>query len=111
MKTGKYKRTQYHIEINRKVHLGLVSWRKGKKYPHLQRENSAEWKGKKATYSAFHKRIYRIKGLPNFCEVCKTTKAKRFEWANLTGKYHDINDYKRMCSSCHIRYDKKRRSK
>jgi hypothetical protein len=34
---------------------------------------------------------------------------KRYEWANLTGRYDDVKDYARMCISCHRKYDKKRR--
>ena len=34
----------------------------------------------------------------------------RFEWANLTGSYEDIDDYARMCCSCHRSYDAERRA-
>ena len=36
-----------------------------------------------------------------------TTEAKHYDYANLTGHYEDIDDYKPMCRSCHWRYDKK----
>jgi len=35
-----------------------------------------------------------------------TLTKKRYQWASLTGDYADINDYKRMCQSCHAKYDK-----
>lgn len=63
------------------------------------------WKGNKASYDAFHHRVRFMKGEPKKCDVCGSTKKKNYQWANLSGKYHDIFDYKRMCVSCHIKYD------
>lgn len=41
------------------------------------------------------------------CEICGTTDAdKSYDWANLTGKYDDPSDYKRMCRSCHAKQDR-----
>jgi len=40
-----------------------------------------------------------------FCSMCETTKAKRFEWANVTGDYSNVYDYIRLCKSCHNRFD------
>lgn len=48
-----------------------------------------------------------VRGTPSECEDCGTTEAKRFEWANLTGNYQDVNDYRRLCTSCHNILDKK----
>ncbi len=28
-----------------------------------------------------------------------------YEWATLTGRYDDVMDYKRLCASCHKRFD------
>lgn len=45
-------------------------------------------------------------GRPKRCEECGTTDSlKTYDWANLNGKYEDLNDYKRMCRSCHWKYD------
>ena len=85
------------------------SWNKGKHPEYMQGKNHYKWKGMNASYTSLHKRVYKERGNPSYCEVCKTTKAKRFEWANLTGKYHDTNDYKRMCCKCHNKYDGERR--
>ena len=63
------------------------------------------WKGNKAGVAALHYRLKKVRGKANKCEVCK--RGKYFEWANLTGKYNDIWDYKMMCKSCHAKYDKK----
>lgn len=69
-------------------------------------ENNDSWKGSAAKYSALHYRIYKLKGCPRKCEVCGTDdKNKRYEWASLSGKYDDPSDYKRMCKSCHSKYD------
>ncbi len=69
--------------------------------------NNNSWKGKDASYAAFHYRIYKLKGRPLYCEVCHTKdKSKHYDWASLSGKYDDPSDYKRMCRSCHWKYDK-----
>ena len=64
-------------------------------------ENNDSWKGDKATYAAFHCRVENKRGKPKICSMCETTTAKRYEWANMTGKYEDIYDYIRICKSCH----------
>lgn len=66
------------------------------------------WKGGDVGYAAFHKRVEVAKGRPRVCEVCDTTDPKRsYDWANLTGRYDDPDDYKRMCRSCHWKLDQK----
>jgi len=60
---------------------------------------------KATSYGACHYKVRKLRGTPSLCEVCGTTTAKKFEWANLTGNYADINDYKRMCASCHDKFD------
>jgi hypothetical protein len=70
-------------------------------------EKNSYWKGDNACYSAFHRRLEAAYGRPKKCAVCKTTdKNIIYDWANLTGRYEDINDYKRMCRSCHRKHDK-----
>ena len=68
------------------------------------------WKGDGASYSAFHIRLWkRYKGDPQ-CEVCGTDREDVwYDWANLTGNYHDMDDYTLMCRSCHRQYDAQRR--
>ena len=70
-------------------------------------EKNTSWKGKKASYSAFHFRVERVRGKPKICEICNTTIAKKYEWASISKKYYDVYDYKRMCSSCHAKFDRK----
>jgi len=63
------------------------------------------WKGDNAGYAALHRRLYHSQ--PKCCEICGTTnEKKRYEWANISGKFNDPSDYKRMCKSCHSRHDK-----
>ena len=69
-------------------------------------ENNDSWKGSRAGYAAFHRRTVALKGKPQKCEVCGTVDtSKTYDWANLTGRYDDPKDYKRMCRSCHWRFD------
>lgn len=65
--------------------------------------NNSSWKGDKACYAALHYRVEKARGKPKLCIKCGSTTAKRFEWANITGKYWDINDYVRLCKSCHAK--------
>lgn len=102
MSTGIYTRT---LEHNRHISMALkgkstAAWiASGSKSPH--------WRGDKAGYSPLHKRLYRLRGKANECKENEDKKkSMRFEWANLTGKYEDINDYRSMCKSCHAKYDK-----
>ena len=64
------------------------------------------WKGNGAGYQAFHRRLDSVNGRPRKCEVCGTTDSERkYDWANLSGRYDDPSDYKRMCRSCHWKHD------
>jgi hypothetical protein len=66
------------------------------------------WKGDKAGYFACHRRMYRLKGKPKLCEICgENNPNKTYEWANLTGDLDNPEDYKRMCHSCHWKFDGK----
>lgn len=66
------------------------------------------WKGSDASYTAFHTRLYKEYGKPTWCEECGTTDSNvTYDWANLTGRYDDIDDYKRLCRSCHSKLDNK----
>ena len=61
------------------------------------------------TYAGFHARMRRYFGKPQECSVCgRTDGGTRYEWANLTGNYHDMRDYARMCKPCHMAYDRSR---
>lgn len=74
--------------------------------------NGGMWKGDEASYSAFHYRVESVRGKPKKCEVCgQDNPNKKYEWANLTGNYKDVDDYKRMCTSCHRCFDNRTRNK
>lgn len=77
-------------------------------YQSPSREKHWNWKGDKAGYGAIHGFINRAKGKPNKCDNpnCEG-KSKVFEWANINGhKYtRNIEDYIRLCRSCHRRMD------
>lgn len=63
-----------------------------------------QWKGDKAGYHALHARVSKQRGKPKHCDLCDTTSPrKRYGWANMTGKYNDVNDYIRVCHKCHRR--------
>lgn len=65
-------------------------------------EKAPNWKGDKVGYSGLHDWIRKQLGTPNRCEKCGTTKARRYEWANISGKYkRDLSDWCRLCVSCH----------
>lgn len=73
-------------------------------------ERNHMWKGGDANYQALHLRVEAARGKPQRCSCCDTTDAGlRYEWANLSGNYEDVNDYARLCVSCHRRLDARRR--
>jgi len=80
--------------------ISLVS--KGKPKPNLTGDKHPNWKGDDVSYPALHGWVRRKLGKPNECVECGVTNAKRYEWANISGKYkRDLKDWKRLCASCH----------
>lgn len=74
----------------KKGHIGL----RGNKNPN--------WKGSHAGYGAKHDWIRRWYGAPHICESCKTCTSKKYDWANISGKYlRNRRDWKRLCRPCH----------
>lgn len=101
---GKYVRTP---EIRAKIASTLKA--KGcKPPPHsMFGENNPAWKGDSAGYVPKHAWINRHGGKPKNCSHCGTTKAKKFEWANVSGNYkRDLNDWIRLCTKCHHKMDR-----
>ena len=69
---------------------------------------NASWKGEFAGYHAFHRRLYAKHGKPLCCSVCGSSDpARSYDYANLTGRYQDMDDFAAMCRSCHWKYDEK----
>ena len=74
----------------------------------LKGEKHWNYKGDKAGYKTFHIRVKNSRGKATVCEKCSSTSF--VEWANLTGKYNDIFDYKSLCRSCHKKFDLNRKA-
>lgn len=69
-------------------------------------KDSPNYKGSEAGYRALHLRVERARGKPRLCEKCGTTEAVRYEWAlRPGGSYENIDDYDRLCPSCHHTQD------
>jgi hypothetical protein len=90
-----YNMTKQSAEHIRKRALAIT----GEKHP--------LWKGNAVGYKALHGWIYRHFGSATRCEYCWTLKAKKYEWANISGIYkRDIKDFVSLCASCHDRLDR-----
>ena len=77
-----------------------------------QGENHYEWKGNNVSYNGIHKWIQRKLGKPDTCKKCGKSKLKKHQihWANISDEYkRDKNDWLRLCSGCHGKYDKNKR--
>lgn len=84
---------------------GIIPWNKGL----FLDEKAVNWKGDKVGYWGIHSWIESRKGKPKICELCNTTKAKRFDWANKSGLYkRKFSDWQRLCVTCHFNYDKQK---
>ena len=74
-------------------------------------KHSPNWKGDKVRKAGLHNWVERHKGKPRKCEHCKTTKAKQYDWANISQEYkRELSDFMRLCRSCHAKYDYPTRS-
>lgn len=68
----------------------------------------ANWKGENSKYTAHHMWIIYHRGKPQKCEMCGNTKLRQrqYQWCNLDHKYkRNLDDYIRLCASCHQKYD------
>lgn len=75
-------------------------------------ENSWSWKGNRATKYSLHDWVIKHLGRPKKCEICKTESAKKYEWSNKSQKYkRDLSDWQRLCTKCHMVYDRPYRLK
>jgi len=70
-------------------------------------EDSPNWKGVNVKYSALHIWVRKLLGTPKHCSYCESTSEKKYEWANKSHSYkRDLSDWIRLCTKCHIAYDK-----
>lgn len=75
-------------------------------YKRLPKLLEVKNKNLKMTYTGVHHWIKRKLGQPKFCEKCKTTKAKLYDWSNVSGLYkRDVSDWQRLCRKCHAIFD------
>jgi hypothetical protein len=75
-------------------------------------EEHHSWKGDDVGKEGLHNWVQRNLGKPRKCEHCGTTQAKQYDWANISQEYkRDLTDWKRLCRSCHAKYDYPVRSK
>lgn len=77
-----------------------------------RRERNHMWKGRFASYKAFHLRLRHLYGKASDypCSFCGTTDpSKAYDWANMTGELWDAADYIPLCRKCHRQYDLQRR--
>lgn len=87
---------------------GHTPWNKGKKLPQMCEEKHPMWKGDNVGYYGLHSWINKKLGKPKKCDICGTEKEIRYEWANISKKYmRCVDDWKRLCVSCHRRYDRR----
>ena len=59
-------------------------------------------------YASAHKAVRKARGKAFGCSDCGTAVDRMYHWANLTGNYFDINDYKSLCVPCHDSFDRYR---
>lgn len=84
-------KTRILMSINRKGKVNL-------------NEKNGMWKGNNVGYCAVHIWIKNHKSKPKYCENCN--KKEPYDLANISGKYkRDINDYRWLCRSCHMKED------
>lgn len=120
MPKGVYKRTEEQNRHNSESHKGQIPWIKGRRMSEeakIKSSNSKKklgltgekchwWKGENAGIVSKHLWITKHRGKPNYCEICKRTDRKKYEWSNKDHKYsRKLEDYQRLCKKCHIRYD------
>ena len=101
-------KSQLGKSLTLKHRLAISNSLKGKPHYNQRRENNPRWKSDGVTYVHLHKWVTYNKGRSKKCEHCRTTTAKKFEWANVDHKYRRVlSDYIRLCTSCHRKYDLK----
>jgi len=92
MPKGKFIRTKEHCKNIGLAQMGKKHW---------------NWKGDKVGYKGLHDWVSRNYGKPHICWFCGKTDAKKFEWANISGKYlRDKCDWIRLCASCHDLFER-----
>ncbi len=91
---GKYCSNKCYYLSQKGVHLSPeTEFKKGQYYSNKR----AKFKGNKSEYICLHAWVVRKLGRPCKCEHCGTENAKKFEWANKSGKYKkELSDWVRL---------------
>lgn len=89
------KRKSFSKEWKQKISLGMTG------------EKHWNWKGDLIKNKiVIHQRIRKILGQTRYCEICKRTDRKDYDWSNKDHKYSlNTKDWQRLCVSCHRKYD------
>lgn len=113
--TGK-KRTLEQRKALSKVKKGSIPWNTGltketnetvKRIAENKLGSKSHFWREEVKYRAIHCRIEKLLGKPRYCEICKRTDRKVYDWSNKDHKYSlKKEDWQRLCRSCHIKYDK-----
>lgn len=80
-----------------------IDYLRGHKMRGVKGENHYNYKGNSVGYKAYHLRVNIIRGKASVCEKCNSVNF--VEWANLSGQYENIYDYKALCRKCHHKLD------
>ena len=76
----------------------------------LSGQKNPRWEGNKVGYDGIHDWIKSKLGKPKKCQHCGKDGLVgiQIQWANKDHKYkRNINDWLRLCASCHDKYDQK----
>jgi hypothetical protein len=96
------------LETKRKISASL----QGRPSPH-RGPTGAFWK-EDATYNSIHRWLHKNVQKTGYCSDCGEFKGQNgrgtgTDWANISGTYsRDPSDYRELCRSCHIQFDKNR---
>ena len=100
--------TQIAKEVGCAVNTVWIRLKKLKMCRTISEANNGEyngmWKGTDVGKKELHEWVRKNKPKPKLCVDCK--KAKPYDLANISQEYkRDINDFKWLCRSCHIKKD------
>ena len=71
-------------------------------------EQTSRWKGDNIGYASLHQWVAKKLGKPSKCEFCgkEEPNGRKIHWANKSHEYkRNLEDWIRLCKSCHVRYD------
>jgi len=110
---GKKHPKSWKIKMRKMMKGRVITWgdkiSKAKKgIPHLNQRGpySYKWAGDKIGKGGVHIWVKSILGTPMECEHCGRTDRSVYDWANKDHTYRRImEDYMRLCRSCHRKWD------